>query len=321
MDIKIIISMFEDLKKLISEQFNNLSKLVESLANAKSNQPALPIIPQQVDLSELENHAAQTNELIKEGVKKHQELLDELGQKLQQQQDKPLPIQKHLHIIELKSSKVIIALVSLGILLLSSLIYNLWQLSENNRLNDNDIKFRYIKVMGEISTENLLKLEMIFEYEPDRQKQHSLRKMVEDHEQRVKQRTKELEQARLKEMQAEQLRKEAESVKQKKWRVNHLKRWRKQKFSIFSLLYSGIFHIFIAKKRKHQYLIDMNRIKEVLEEKGIKQTWLAEKIGKSFSQTNAYVCNRRQPSLEQLFEIAKILDVDVKDLIESNKKQ
>ena len=31
----------------------------------------------------------------------------------------------------------------------------------------------------------------------------------------------------------------------------------------------------------------MNRIKEVLEEKGIKQTWLAEKIGKSFSQTNA----------------------------------
>lgn len=65
----------------------------------------------------------------------------------------------------------------------------------------------------------------------------------------------------------------------------------------------------------------MNRIKEVLEEKGIKQTWLAEKISKSFSQTNAYVCNRRQPSLEQLFEIAKVLDVNVKDLIESNKKQ
>lgn len=54
-----------------------------------------------------------------------------------------------------------------------------------------------IKTMGEISTENLLKLEMIFEYEPDKQNQHSLGKMVEDHEQRVKQRTKELEQARL----------------------------------------------------------------------------------------------------------------------------
>lgn len=61
----------------------------------------------------------------------------------------------------------------------------------------------------------------------------------------------------------------------------------------------------------------MNRIKEILEKKGLKQTWLAEKIGKSFSQTNAYVCNRRQPSLEQLFEIARILGVDVKDLINS----
>lgn len=44
---------------------------------------------------------------------------------------------------------------------------------------------------------------------------------------------------------------------------------------------------------------------------------MAEQIGKSFSQTNAYVCNRRQPSLEMLFEIARVLDVDVKDLIDS----
>ena len=63
----------------------------------------------------------------------------------------------------------------------------------------------------------------------------------------------------------------------------------------------------------------MNRIKEVLESKGIKQIWLAEQIGKSFSVVNAYVCNRRQPSLEVLFEIAKILNVDPKDLL-ANKK-
>ena len=59
----------------------------------------------------------------------------------------------------------------------------------------------------------------------------------------------------------------------------------------------------------------MNRIKEVLVEKGIKQTWLAEKFGKSFSIVNSYVCNRRQPSLDILFEIAKILEVDVRVLI------
>ena len=61
-----------------------------------------------------------------------------------------------------------------------------------------------------------------------------------------------------------------------------------------------------------------NRIKEVLEERGIKQTWLAERLGKSFCIVNSYVCNRRQPSLEVLFEISKILNVDPKELIDSN---
>lgn len=63
----------------------------------------------------------------------------------------------------------------------------------------------------------------------------------------------------------------------------------------------------------------MNRIKEVLEEKGIKQTWLAEKLGKSYNMVNGYVKNRQQPRLEVLNEIAEILDVDIKDLIVSNK--
>lgn len=59
----------------------------------------------------------------------------------------------------------------------------------------------------------------------------------------------------------------------------------------------------------------MNRIKDVLSEKGIKQTWLAEKLGKSYNMVNSYVQNRRQPSLEDLNEIAQILNVDVRDLI------
>ena len=62
----------------------------------------------------------------------------------------------------------------------------------------------------------------------------------------------------------------------------------------------------------------MNRIKKVLEQKGIKQTWLAEKLGKSYNMVNAYAQNRQQPSLETLMKIANILDVDIKDLIISN---
>ena len=63
----------------------------------------------------------------------------------------------------------------------------------------------------------------------------------------------------------------------------------------------------------------MNRIKEVLEEKGIKQVWLAKKINKSINILNAYVNNQNQPRLEVLNQIAEVLDVDVKDLIESSK--
>ena len=65
----------------------------------------------------------------------------------------------------------------------------------------------------------------------------------------------------------------------------------------------------------------MNRIKEVLEEKGIKQIWLSERLGKSFNSVNSYVQNRKQPRLEVLGEIATILDVDVRDLIKSNKSR
>lgn len=59
----------------------------------------------------------------------------------------------------------------------------------------------------------------------------------------------------------------------------------------------------------------MNRIKEVLDEKGIKQKWLAEKLGKSYNMVNSYVQNRRQPSIECLYEIAEILNVEAKELL------
>jgi transcriptional regulator with XRE-family HTH domain len=59
----------------------------------------------------------------------------------------------------------------------------------------------------------------------------------------------------------------------------------------------------------------MNRIKEVLNDKGIKQTWLANKLGKSYNVVNGYVTNKRQPSIEVLYEIAKLLQVDVKELL------
>jgi len=63
----------------------------------------------------------------------------------------------------------------------------------------------------------------------------------------------------------------------------------------------------------------MNRIKKVLKEQGRTQTWLAEKIGKSYVVVTNYCNNNSQPSIQVLTEISQILDVDVRELLVSTK--
>ena len=67
----------------------------------------------------------------------------------------------------------------------------------------------------------------------------------------------------------------------------------------------------MAKLRK----MKLNRIKTVLVEKDLSQKWLAGQLGKNFSPINAYCCNRQQPNLDTLYKIAKLLSVELKDLI------
>lgn len=57
----------------------------------------------------------------------------------------------------------------------------------------------------------------------------------------------------------------------------------------------------------------LNRIKAVLVEQDKSQKWLAEQLGKSFSTTNAYCCNRQQPNLDTLYRIAQLLSVNSKN--------
>lgn len=63
----------------------------------------------------------------------------------------------------------------------------------------------------------------------------------------------------------------------------------------------------------------MNRIKEVLEEKGISQTELANMLGKSFNMVNLYATNRVQPPVPVLYQIAEFLNIDVRTLLIPNK--
>ena len=63
----------------------------------------------------------------------------------------------------------------------------------------------------------------------------------------------------------------------------------------------------------------MNRIIEVLIEKGISQTELAKRLGKGFNMVNLYATNRVQPPIAVLYKIAEILNVDVRTLLIPNE--
>ena len=63
----------------------------------------------------------------------------------------------------------------------------------------------------------------------------------------------------------------------------------------------------------------LNRIKVVLAEKDKTGLWLSEKIGKSNTTVSKYVNQRVQPDLITLNSVADALEVDVKDLLVSNK--
>lgn len=63
----------------------------------------------------------------------------------------------------------------------------------------------------------------------------------------------------------------------------------------------------------------MNRIKEILERKGVSQTDLAHRLGKTFNMVNLYATNKVQPPIPILYKIAEILDVNIRELLVSNK--
>jgi transcriptional regulator with XRE-family HTH domain len=65
---------------------------------------------------------------------------------------------------------------------------------------------------------------------------------------------------------------------------------------------------------------NFNRIKVVLVEKDKTGKWLAEQLGKSTCTVSKWCKNSIQPDIKTLNEIANLLDVDVKDLLVSNKE-
>ena len=66
--------------------------------------------------------------------------------------------------------------------------------------------------------------------------------------------------------------------------------------------------------------MELNRLKIVLVEKKRTGKWLAEVLKKNEATISRWCTNESQPSIETLFEIAKVLDIDVKDLLVNSKE-
>lgn len=64
-----------------------------------------------------------------------------------------------------------------------------------------------------------------------------------------------------------------------------------------------------------------NRIKVVLVEQNKSSKWLAEKLGKNESTVSRWCTNNTQPPVDTLSDIAKLLNIDIRELLSSTKKK
>ncbi|NLW51806.1 MAG: hypothetical protein GXY87_00375 [Tissierellia bacterium] len=176
-DINEIYTLFEEIKEIVKSKESN-------------NTPVKPEI-------ELPNLSA----------------IDELSDKIDEaieQISKPISTE-HRHVFSFASSRTFIGVIGLCAICLISLFTVIYKQKEADSLKDNDLKYRYIHMMGEATPSLLTNLDSIFEYRRDSVK--AIRKEVVSFEKAVVQRAKRLERARIKEMEAEKLREEVEDVK------------------------------------------------------------------------------------------------------------
>ena len=135
-------------------------------------------------------------------------LIEQVGQAVEAAaKPENLPLQEHRHTytLDLKSSKTFLTMFVMlgGIFLQAAFIY---RISENNRLLvENDLKYRYVKMRGEIGEKELTELETVFWDEQYRNLRDTVRNQVERYEEAVRRRAEQLEQASIKERKAYKL--------------------------------------------------------------------------------------------------------------------
>ena len=88
----------------------------------------------------------------------------------------------HSFTLDFKNSRTAITIIVMGLVIFFSLAGNIRQFRLNSQLKNNDLKYRYIQMMGKINHEALLKLDTTFTYEPNKYSIAVIRKQVETYE-------------------------------------------------------------------------------------------------------------------------------------------
>ncbi len=175
--------MFEEIKgmlALIDKKLNERVSVKENLPSQgtvtepKSNVQTNTVTPEQLlrliatYLQNSEQRIGKVSDAVIQSERHVLSKMEDLKQITISQ--KPDSKVRHYHNIDLRSSKVVITIVCLSVFLLTSLFVNVQQVIVNSRMSDNDLKYRYIKSTNGISSENLGKLEDIFQFNRDKKK-------------------------------------------------------------------------------------------------------------------------------------------------------
>ena len=176
-----LISLFEELKvKLNQPQFSK--RQIENLGQIAANSINMINANFSKAITEMESAIKPIDEKINQ-IKSQQNVVVR---------------KEHVFSIDFQNSKAAITMISMGLVILLSLGGNIWLLDRNNQLEDNDLKYRYIKSTNGINPEKLYKLEDIFQYNRDKKLIKEIRENVEEYERKLIEIAKEIERNQIK---------------------------------------------------------------------------------------------------------------------------
>ena len=212
--------MYEDFKE-------TMVKTIKTELSAKNSQSIDTDLPQRIEQivhSEQEQQRAIITQLagrlesIERNNAKTQASMDNLQifvESIEIPAELPPRIVQHRISLAIESKGVFWAMIGMmaTIVLLCTMLY--WAAKPNYDRIDNDLKYRYIKMKGEATSDRIAELEEIFELNRDNAKIREMKRDVEEYERTIKRKVQLEEQARLKEREANRLNENTSRLKNK----------------------------------------------------------------------------------------------------------